>query len=210
MFRLGKGTELYSGVQFSKDPEALNQFFRQTTPDIGPIDFEVNTNAVSELFNKIGKGILITHSHSGGQGWLTAIKNPNVQAIASFEPGSGFVFPEGETPDPMQSSAGILEANSVSMDEFMKLTKIPIIIYYGDFIPETPNEFYGTDNWRTRLAMAKLFCDTINKYGGEATLVHLPKIGIKGNTHFLMSDLNNVEIANLLAKWLYEKQLDIN
>ena len=58
--------------------------------------------------------------------------------------------------------------------------------------------------------MAKLFVETINKYGGDAKVVHLPEIGIKGNTHFPMSDLNNKEIAKLMADWLTEKGLDKN
>lgn len=33
-------------------------------------------------------------------------------------------------------------------------------------------------------------------------MVHLPAIGIRGNTHFPFSDLNNIEIADLLSKWL--------
>ncbi len=208
MFRIGIGTEYFPDVQFSKDPEALNQFFRQVSPDLGTIDFKVNVDAVSALFDKIGQGILVTHSHSGGQGWLTAIKNDNIKGVVSYEAGSGFVFPQGETPEPMQSSAGVLEAVAIPKEDFLKLTKIPIVIYYGDFIPETPSDNYGTDNWRTRLAMAKIFCNTINKYGGNASVVHLPEIGIKGNTHFPMSDLNNAEIANLMAEWLKEKGLD--
>jgi hypothetical protein len=40
------------------------------------------------------------------------------------------------------------------------------------------------------------------------TLVHLPDIGIQGNTHFLMSDLNNVEIANQVSQFLKAKGLD--
>jgi peptidoglycan/xylan/chitin deacetylase (PgdA/CDA1 family) len=39
-------------------------------------------------------------------------------------------------------------------------------------------------------------------------LIHLPEIGIHGNTHFPMSDLNNVQIADLVAQFLKEKQLD--
>ena len=46
-----------------------------------------------------------------------------------------------------------------------------------------------------RLAMARLW-RAVNRHGGDAKLVHLPEIGITGNTHFLMSDLNNVEIAD--------------
>jgi len=40
------------------------------------------------------------------------------------------------------------------------------------------------------------------------TLVHLPEIGIKGNTHFAFSDLNNVEIADLVSRFLAEKGLE--
>jgi hypothetical protein len=38
--------------------------------------------------------------------------------------------------------------------------------------------------------------------------VDLPTIGIRGNTHFVMSDLNNVQIADLLTKFLASKRLD--
>jgi len=41
----------------------------------------VNAAAVSALFDKIGPGILVTHSQSGGLGWRTAMKNRNVRAI---------------------------------------------------------------------------------------------------------------------------------
>lgn len=56
--------------------------------------------------------------------------------------------------------------------------------------------------------MARKFVETINKHGGNATLVELPKIGIYGNTHFLMQDLNNDVIAGLFDKWLKENKLD--
>ena len=147
-FRVGVWPDYFPGVQFSKDPEALNQYFRQITPNIGGFDTEVITDATSALFDKIGEGILVTHSHSGGFGWATAIKNPNIKAIVSYEPGSGFPFPEGEVPEPLESSSGALRATSVSREEFLKLTKIPIIIYYGDFIPEEPDPNPGTDGWR--------------------------------------------------------------
>lgn len=66
----------------------------------------------------------------------------------------------------------------------MKLTRIPIVIYYGDFIPKEPMTNPGQDGWRVRLAMARLWAETINRHGGDAQVVHLPEIGIRGNTHF--------------------------
>ena len=208
VFRVGVWPNYFDGVQFARDTETLNQYFRSMTPSIGAIDIEVNTDAVSSLFTKIGEGILVTHSHSGGMGWKTAVKNSNIKAIVSYEPGSGFLFPEGELPAPIASSAGSLEAIGITMKDFMLLTKIPIVIYYGDNIPENPSPNPGADGWRARLAMARKWGDTVNKYGGDVTVVHLPEVGLKGNTHFPFSDLNNIQVADLMNKWLKEKGLD--
>ena len=89
-----------------------------------------------------------------------------------------------------------------------KLTKIPIVLYFGDYIPEKATNKLGGENWRVRLQMGRKFVEVINRHGGNATLIELPKIGIRGNTHFMMSDLNNIEIANLLTEWLHDNKLD--
>ncbi len=207
-FRVGIWPNYFPGVQFSRSPEALDQYFRAMTPDTGPIDTNLTSNAVSALFDKIGAGILVTHSHSGGMGWLAAMKNPRIRAIVSYEPGSGFVFPEGEVPAAMPSAAGTLEGTSIPLAEFMKLTRIPIVIYYGDFILKEPVAHPGQDGWRVRLAMARQWAEAINRHGGDAKVVHLPEIGINGNTHFPFSDLNNVQIADLMSQFLANKHLD--
>ena len=208
VFRGGIWPNYFEGVQLARDSATLNQYFRSMTPSIGTIDIEVNTDAVAALFNQIGPGILVTHSHSGGMGWKTVVKSSKIKAIVSYEPGSGFLFPEGEVPAPIASSAGPLEAIGIPMKDFMSLTKIPIVIYYGDNIPEKPSPNPGADGWRARLAMAKLWRDTVNKYGGDVTVIHLPEVGLKGNTHFPFSDLNNLQVADLMSKWLKYKGLD--
>ena len=48
----------------------------------------------------------------------------------------------------------------------------------------------------------------MNRRGGNVTLVHLPEIGVHGNTHFPMSDVNNLQIADQMSKFLSEKKLD--
>ena len=150
----------------------------------------------------------LTHSQSGGLGGMTVVWNSKVRAVVSFEPGSGFIFPQGEAPPPMPSATGTLEASSVPLADFMRLTKIPIVIYYGDNIPLQPMANPGQDSWRVRLAMAKLWFDAVNRHSGDATLVHLPEIGIRGNTHFPSSDLNNQQIAELMSRFLAKKGLD--
>ncbi|AER55410.1 MAG: alpha/beta hydrolase [Thiobacillus sp.] len=207
-FRLGKWLNYFDNVQFDRKPETLDQFFRSVTPNTGPYDAGVISDAMAALFDKTGPGILFSHSQAGGPGWLTAIKSQNVKGIVALEPGSGFIFPEGELPPEMPSAAGTLSPEPVPLADFEKLTRIPIVIYYGDNFPTAPTAERGQDNWRVRLAMARLWVDAINQHGGDAQLVHLPEIGVRGNTHFLMSDLNNVEIADLVSKFLAEKHLD--
>jgi hypothetical protein len=40
------------------------------------------------------------------------------------------------------------------------------------------------------------------------TVVHLPEHGIRGNTHFPFSDLNNVQVADEVSRFLSDKGLD--
>lgn len=209
-FRLGNYPDFFPNVQFPKDSASVEQFYRQMTPNTGAFDAKVITDAVSSLFDKIGDGILVTHSQGGGPGWMTAIKNNHVKAIVAYEPYSGFMFPKGELPAPIKSTGlfGALNGVEIPLEDFKKLTLIPIVIYYGDNIAASPTDIWNSDHWRSGLEMARLWAKTINKHGGDATVIHLPEVGIKGNTHFPFSDLNNIEVAGELSKWLKEKNLD--
>lgn len=211
-FRIGNYPHYFPHVQFPDDEASLEQFYRQMTPNTGDFDAQVISSAVSGLFDKIGTGILITHSQGGGPGWLTAIKNEKVKAIVAYEPYSGFVFPKGELPPAIHSSGlfGALNGVEIPLSDFTQLTKIPILIYYGDNIAAEPTSVWNMDHWRSGLEMARIWAATINKHGGDAKVVHLPEAGIYGNTHFPFSDLNNIEIADHLSRWLNDKGLDNN
>lgn len=200
-FRIGQYPKFYAGVQFPKDSVSLDNFFRMMTPNTGNLDDATIVSAMSAVFDKSGDGILFTHSAGGAPGWKTAIKNNHVKAIVAIEPG-GFTFPEGEVPEGNRGGAGI------PLIKFMKLTKIPIVVYYGDNIPEKQTDVASQNFWRSVLATARQWAKVVNAHGGDVTIVHLPEIGIQGNTHFIMSDLNNMQIADLITKWLQEKGLD--
>lgn len=128
-----------------------------------------------------------------------------VKAIVAFEPGgSPFIFPEGEVPESVTTIYDSVKAQAIgiSLDKFLMLTKIPIILYYGDHIADGPTDEIGPDKWRSEFEMAKAFVACVNRHGGKAEIVHLPDIGIKGNTHFLMADRNNEQIADLMDQWI--------
>lgn len=211
LFRLGEWPNLYPGVQFPKDSASIDQFLRQGAMTMGSENRDVTAAAMKALLDKIGPAIMVTHSANGTVGWRTALRTNNLKAIVAYEPGGGrfgpFIFPKGEVPEPIPTYWGPIDPMEVEPEEFDRLTKIPIIIYYGDNIATEPTPDAGRDQWRGELQMARLFAETINRRGGDCTVVHLPEIGIKGNTHFPFLDLNNVEIADLMEKFLQEKGL---
>lgn len=208
MFRIGVWPEFYEGVQFPNTPEALNQLFRAATPNTGDFDLDIISDAYAELAEKLEDIVIVSHSRGGGCGWATVMKSTHVRGVVSFEPGSNFVFPEGECPPVQESSFGPFGAREVPLEEFLPLTKIPIVIFYGDNIPDEPDPFFGIDMWRVRRYMAQEFVKSINRHGGDARFVSLPEVGIHGNTHLLISDLNNLQIADLMSDFLKEKGLD--
>jgi hypothetical protein len=43
--------------------------------------------------------------------------------------------------------------------------------------------------------------------GGNAEMMYLPALGIKGNSHMLMQDRNSLQVADLIIGWL-DKHVD--
>lgn len=193
-FRIGQWPDYNANAAVPRDEASRDQFFRAMTPDTGAFDEKVVVQAMTAVFEKTGDGVLITHSAGGGPGWGTAMASSHVKGVIALEPGT-FPFPAKGT--------------AVSMDDFMKLTRIPIIVYFGDNIPkgDTPVANWSEDNWRVRWNLAKKWEAVMNKYGGHVQVVSLPDIGIKGNTHFMMADLNNEDVANAMEKWMKENGL---
>ena len=174
-----------------------------------PTEQKVIVDAMVAVFEKSGEGILITHSAGGEPGWETAMRSDKVKAVISLEPGA-FPFPEGEVP-PTEETTSLFPAvgEEVSREDLMRLTKIPIVVYFGDNIPSgsKPVANWGQDNWRTRLNLARKWAAVMKKYGGDVEIVYLPDVGVKGSTHFMMADLNNVEVADVMERWLKSKGL---
>jgi pimeloyl-ACP methyl ester carboxylesterase len=210
VWRLGIWPDFYPRSRFPQGKEALEQTFAQIAPDMTD-DPVVIADALAALFDKIGPAILVTHSQSGLFGWMAAIRSPNVRAVIAYEPG-GFVFPDNDMPpDPPVQLGLFIPGYPVPSAEFAKLAKIPVHIVYGDNIPKTPGRVPSENFWQAIAygpVGAVAFTERVNALGGAATFLALPDIGIRGNTHFVIADTNNVDIADMLADYLAEQGLD--
>jgi pimeloyl-ACP methyl ester carboxylesterase len=80
------------------------------------------------------------------------------------------------------------------------LKNIPTLMIYGDFIEHD-------SRWPRMRATGLAFAESIKAAGGSVDVVDLPGIGIKGNSHMIMMDKNNAEVANLIQRWLEGKGL---
>jgi pimeloyl-ACP methyl ester carboxylesterase len=208
-FGLGIWPNFFPNVQFPRDAASLDHFFRQGGAANGPSNQIVSRDAVVALLDRIGPAVLVTHSAGGPLGWLTALKSSNVKGIITYEPAQ-FVFPDDEPLPPTPTALATISPNlSVPHAEFDKLTKIPIQIVWGGYIPTSESHYPGPERMRLRQDVTgRQFRDAVNRRGGDVTILRLPDIGIHGNTHFMFSDLNNVQIADLMSKYLHQKGLD--
>src|SRR5712671_7216707 len=80
------------------------------------------------------------------------------------------------------------------------LKNIPTLIVYGDYIERD-------SRWPKIRATGIAFAEGIKAAGGSVDVVDLPKAGISGNSHMMMMDKNNTEIAALIQTWLEGKGL---
>ena len=212
-FRLGIWPDYFPDTQFPREnPDALNQYFRQITPNTAAFDHEAAADTLAALFERIGEGILVPHSQGGKHTWMAIPRTDKIKGVVAWEPGGFYTFSDDE-PDPkidfeIAEQFKTNEYIKVEPDVFEKFTKMPILIIYGDHIPGKPCGNPEQDEWGVRLQLARLWRDAVNRRGGDVTVIHLPELGYHGNTHFPFSDKNNREMAKIMENWLHEKGLD--
>lgn len=223
-FRMGEwrppaAPTFFPNVQVPRDTTALDQFLRQQTFNTGPEPFPdaaqraMMAETGAALLARTGPAILLTHSHSGQYGWATAMRTLSVRAIVAFEPGE-YAFPAdappADLPTPSTRLRTFMAPQIVPAADFDRLARIPILIVFGDNITSEPSEDYGRELWRLSRARATQFADALKRRGGDVTLLDLPSVGLCGNTHFPMSDLNNIAVADRVSAWLHARRLDGN
>ncbi|MGI4944986.1 MAG: hypothetical protein ACRYHQ_31240 [Janthinobacterium lividum] len=72
---------------------------------------------------------------------------------------------------------------------------LPILVLWGDNVDQSPR-------WSPRLAQCRAFVTAANAAGGKAELVLLPDVGLKGNSHMMMLDKDNLDVADWITGWI--------
>jgi pimeloyl-ACP methyl ester carboxylesterase len=116
---------------------------------------------------------------------------------------SGF-FPEQAAliaPDGIRGMISIeMPCPTLTADQIAKLAKIPTLVMFGDHLNDMPAG--GIANWATSFDSCNAYVAAVNKAGGDAEMMHLPAMGIKGNSHMLMQDRNSDQLADLVIAWI--------
>lgn len=162
--------------------EAFDEFGKQVIPDLNAVLPSPNptwTN-LSGLAIKLKGAILMGHSESGFFPEQAALINPaDIKGLITIE-----------------SVCPALNAAQIS-----SLAKIPTLVVFGDHIDDVPAY---ADFWKDRFESCATFVEQEKAAGGDATMMHLPKYGQFGNSHMLMQDKNNLQVADLILKWIDE------
>jgi pimeloyl-ACP methyl ester carboxylesterase len=168
----------YPGQQFPV--EAQDQYFAQLVPNTETTlagGGAKTVKALAALVDKVGPAVVMVHSQSGGYGLeLIRQRADKVRAFIDIE-----------------GSCGPLSADDVTKS----FSKVPTLMVFGDY-----TEGSSGPNGDERRNICNQSVDAISAAGGTAKFLLLPALGIKGNSHMLMMDKNNIQIADLIIGWL--------
>lgn len=182
-FRIGQGPGSYNKDVTKMNPlpgnqfplEGYDNFTKQIVPRWTTTD-EAITAAYTELVDKVGPCIIVFHSQAGQFGFTVAQARPDkVKALIAVEPSTG-----GD-----QAKAAALK-------------NVPTLVLFGDFIEQD-------SRWPKIREKDFIFLAAVKEAGGNPEVVNLPEVGIKGNSHMLMMDRNNLEVADFIQAWLVKK-----
>lgn len=165
---------------------ALAELSKQGIPDLSSALPSPNPNykALSDLAIHVKRAVLVSHSQSGSFPLEAALINSTgIQGMVLVEPGGC--------------------PASYTDRQIATLATLPILVVFGDYLGETPTGIRG-HSWQTASDGCRAFITRVNAAGGKAQMLHLPEKGIRGNSHMIMQDRNNLQIADLILKWIDE------
>ena len=180
VFRFGpKFGEGYPDEQFPL--QAVAELYKQMIPDLNatlPQNPNPTWTQMAALGVKLHGAVLVGHSESGFFPEQAALLDPSgIRGIISIEM-------------PCQTN--------LTTAQLTTLARIPTVVMFGDHLGDVTRPF----SWMDALNGCRTFIEQLKKAGGDAEVMYLPELGIKGNSHMLMQDRNSNQLADLLIAWI--------
>ena len=84
-------------------------------------------------------------------------------------------------------------------EQIATLATVPILMVFGDHLDAVTGTMVS---WQAAYNDCQALVDRVNAAGGDAEMLHPPALGIHGNSHMIMQDRNNLQIADLILEWI--------
>jgi hypothetical protein len=160
--------------------EAVEELYKQMIPDLNSTLPNPNPTwkNMAALAVQLKGAILMGHSESGFFPEQAALIDPSgIRGMISIE----------------------MPCAPMSAPQVATLAKIPTLVMFGDHLGDVQG---GVANWAQSYQGCQDFVKQVKAAGGDAEMMYLPEMGIKGNSHMLMQDRNSDQLADLILKWI--------
>jgi len=138
---------------------------------------DLTIEAYCALLDQVGPAIIIAHSQGGA-----------------------FAFRAAELrPDKVAAIVAVEPARG-GMTDGANLAGIPVLALYGDHLERDAR-------WPQIRARTDAFFAEARTNGARIDVLDLPRQGVTGNSHLLMMERNNADIASRIATWLRQQGL---
>jgi pimeloyl-ACP methyl ester carboxylesterase len=164
---------------------AAAKFSKQGIPDLNAdlADPNATAEALSTLAMQLNGAVIIGHSESGLYPIEAALVNSSgTKGLIDIEPGG-------------------CNSTRWTNQQIATLASVPILVVFADHLGDiAPGQPVGITV--ASLTDCQAFATRVNAAGGNVQVLHLPDVGLHGNSHMMMLDKNNLQVADLLLEWI--------
>jgi pimeloyl-ACP methyl ester carboxylesterase len=163
---------------------AVDELSKQGVPDMsfGMPRPSPTIKALSDLATQLKGVVLMGHSQSGPFPLEAALLNPSAaKGLVLVEP--------GRCPD------------TYTDQQIATLATLPVLAVFGDH-RDTPTGISIRPSWQLSFESCQALIGRLKAAGGDAEMLNPSDRGIRGNSHMIMQDKNNQQIADLILQWI--------
>jgi hypothetical protein len=171
----------FSDSQFPVGP--VDDLYSQLIPDLNSMSTVTSTlTDLSQLALQLHGAVLVGHSESGSFSGTDSLDESGLH--------------QGHDLD--RDSCSNVRYRAISRAAWNS-GEIPILLIWGDRLSDVPAT---APFWSNTFDKCNQFAAQVNAAGGNVQVMSLPDMGIHGNSHLLMQDMNNLQIADLVLSWM--------